>query len=249
MAFAMLKSKHWIMYGVLAFALVLQVALWVYARDIQARWANVPPVPSALGAAGMGLCDTQFAYRSLGIMIQNLGDTGGRTTHFNDYDYKALAGWFDVMDRLDPKSDFIPFLAGYYFGAVEIPEKAAFMSDYLARQGMRPEDQKWRWLARASFIARFGEKNPDKALALAKQLAALHPKVDLPFWARQMPVFILEDRGQKEAALAMILETLKSEQASLPRSEMLAMVDVVCTRLLDKAEAETFPLCEEYKGQ
>lgn len=247
MTLSVFHSKRFPVYAFFAAALFLQIAVWAYARDMQARWANVPPVPSSLGAALAGLGDSQFAYRALGVMIQNLGDTGGRSTRFDDYDYKALAGWFDVMDGLDAKSDFIPFLAAYYFGAVEAPDKAAFIADYLARQGALPGDQKWRWLARASFIARFGEKNPDKALEYAKQLAALHPKTELPFWARQMPVFILEDRGQKEAALAMILETLKSEQATLPPQEINAMVDVVCTRLLDKAEVQTFPLCEDYR--
>jgi hypothetical protein len=224
------------------------VALWIYARDIQARWTNVPPVPSSFGVSGFGLGDTQFAYRSLGLMIQNLGDTGGRTTNFEEYDYTALGEWFRLMDTLDASANFIPFLAAYYFGSVETPAKAAVIVDYLAEQGRKAGSQKWRWLARASFLARFAEKNQDKALTLARELAAMYPKVQLPFWARQMPVFILEERGQKEAALAMVLETLKSESHTLPPQEVNALIDVICTRLLSKEEVQTFPLCEDYRN-
>lgn len=230
-----------------AFSLLIvacQLSVWFYARDIQARWTNVPPVPSVAGASSFMLGDTQLAYRSIGIMLQNIGDTGGRTTNFEEYDYDALAGWFQLTDRLDPVSNFVPFLAAYYFGSVQIPEKAAPLVDYLATKGLQPYDQSWRWLARAAFLARFSEENSEKGLKLAQQLASLHPKVKLPFWARQMPVFILEDRGEKEAALAMILETLKSEAQTLPPQEVNTLVDYVCNRLLDKVEAKANPLCQ-----
>lgn len=243
-----LQKNHLGLYTVFAFILLGQLSIWFYARDQQARWANVPPVPSVAGASAFMLGDTQLAYRAIGIMIQNLGDTGGRTTHFDDYDYNALTGWFILTDKLDPVSNFVPFLAAYYFGAVESPEKAAPLVDYLAYKGLQPYDQSWRWLARAAFLARFAENNPDKGLKLAQELASLYPKVKLPFWARQMPVFILEDRGEKESALAMILETLRTEAQTLPPEEINTLVDYVCSRLLDKIEAKTYPLCQGDAG-
>ncbi|MCD8520185.1 MAG: hypothetical protein LRY36_01355 [Alphaproteobacteria bacterium] len=225
----------------------MQGAVWFYARDFQARWTNVPPVPSVTGVSSFALGDKQFAYRSVGIMIQNLGDTGGRTTNIDDYNYDDLAGWFYLTDKLDPRSNFIPFLAAYYFGSVQKPENAKRLVDYLAYKGVQPGDQQWRWLARAAFLARFAEKNLERALTLSQQLAGLYPRVPLPFWARQMPVFILEEHGEKEAALAMILETLKSESSTLPPQEINTMVDYVCTRLLTKEEVSIYPLCQDFK--
>lgn len=243
-SFLSLRKDRVPFYAVLALALAIQVAVWFYARDFQARWTNVPPVPSYAGAMASSLGDAEFSYRMIGLMIQNLGDTGGRTTHIGEYDYDRLHGWFMLTDRLDPAANFIPFLAAYYFGSVEVPEKAGRVVDYLTHQGLRPEDQKWRWLARAAFLARFAENDKDKALELSRRLAGLHPKINLPFWARQMPVFILEDRGEKEAALAMILETLKSQSSTLPPQEINSLVAVVCTRLLSEDEAEVYPLCQ-----
>ncbi|MCD8526285.1 MAG: hypothetical protein LRY62_03765 [Alphaproteobacteria bacterium] len=241
------ERPHLWFYGLLVFALIIQAGLWFYARGDQARWANVPPVPSHTGAVGFGLGDPQFAYRSIGIMMQNLGNNGGRTIKFDDYDYDGLAGWFNLSNELDPVSDFMPFLAGYYFGAVDDPAKAVRVVDYLAEQGMRPEPQKWRWLARAAFLARFAEKDTDKALKLSQQLAALYPSVPLPFWARQMPVFILQERGEKEAALAMILETLRSDARTLPPQEINTLVDYMCHRLLSHDEASKYELCVNFK--
>jgi hypothetical protein len=234
-------------YVLLALALVMQVSVWAYARGFQARWANVPPAPSYAGAVAFGLGDPQFAYRSAGVMLQNLGDNGGQTANLNDYDYDGLRSWFLLTDRLDPVANFVPYLAAYYFGAVEDPAKAAHVVDYLEQQGQRPEANKWRWLARAAFIARFSEKDLDKALKLSQQLAAMYPKVNLPFWARQMPIFILQDRGEKEAALAMTLETLKSESKTLPPQEINTLVDYLCHRLLTKSEASKYELCTDFK--
>lgn len=243
------RSKHRAkVYAFLFLAVVLQISLWTYARGFQARWANVPPVPSYAGALSFGLGDAQFAYRALGVMLQNLGNTGGLTINIEEYDYDALKGWFLLTDRLDPASNFMPFLAGYYFGAVQDPVKAGRIVDYLAVQGARPEKDKWRWLARAAYLARYSEKDTAKALKLSQQLAALYPRVNLPFWARQMPVFILQDRGEKEAALAMVLETLKSEAKTMPREETYALLDFMCHRLLTKAEASKYQVCVEFKG-
>lgn len=243
-----LRSSPAAVYVFLLIALILQLSLWWAVRGQQARWTNVPPAPSYAGAAALGLGDPQFAYRAAGVMMQNLGNNGGRTTRFDDYNYDALAAWFSLADKLDPQADFMPFLAGYYFGAVDDPLKAARVVDYLAEQGMKSYPQKWRWLARAAFLARFSEKNTDKALKLSEWLAALYPAVPLPLWARQMPVFILQERGEREAALAMTLETLRAGVGTLPPQEINTMVDYMCHRLLSKDEALKYSLCVDFKG-
>lgn len=227
----------------LALVLFTNVMVWFYARDVRAAWLNVPPVPSQIGAAAFGIGDRQLAYRVFGITLQNMGDTGGRSTSLNDYDYEALTRWFFLMDTLDPKSDYVPFLAAYYFGSVQDPEKFRPVLDYLQLVGARPEGQKWRWLAQGVYIARYRMNDLDKALELAHILAGNENK-DMPGWARQMPGFILSAKGEKEAAYAIMVETLKTSADKLHPNEVNYMRDYICTRILDERSAQGHPLCQ-----
>ncbi len=115
----------------LFFLLAAQVFLWTAMRPIKPRWANVPPVPSVAGFTAFALGDPQFAYRIGGLILQNLGNTGGRTQKFETYDYDRLGNWFSLSRKLDARSNFVPYLAAYYFGAVEEPAKLKPLVRYL----------------------------------------------------------------------------------------------------------------------
>ncbi len=227
----------------LAFALCLNIIFWFSGRDIQARWNNVPPAPEQKYAAAYGIGDAGFAYRLNGIMLQNLGDTGGRVTSLDDYKYDELTKWFFLQDHLDPHSDFIPYLAAYYFGSVQTPEKFRPVLDYLQKVGEHAEGQKWRWFAQGVFLARYQLHDLDKALEMAHILA--NTKYDeAPNWVRQMPAFILTEKGEKKAAYALLLEILKTSAADLHPNEVNAMKAYICERTLSKEEAAVNPICE-----
>lgn len=223
--------------------LALNVMIWLSVRDVRAKWLNVPPVPSLSGAASFGIGDQQFAYRVIGIMLQNLGDTGGNSTPLKNYNYDDLARWFFLADKLDPQSNFIPFLAAYYFGAVQDPEKLSPLIEYLRVVGNRPEGQKWRWLAQAVNMEMHGVKDLDKAYELARELADLSTP-DMPEWTRQMPVFVLKARGDNEAAYDVMLEILKSSASKLDPAEVNYMRDYMCNTLLPPEKAKDNPLCQ-----
>lgn len=227
----------------LAFALCLNIIFWFSGRDIQARWDNVPPAPAQKYAAAYGMGDAGFAYRLNGIMLQNLGDTGGRVTSLDDYKYDDLTKWFFLQDYLDPRSDYTPYLAAYYFGSVQTPEKFRPVLDYLQKVGEQAEGQKWRWFAQGVFLARYQLHDLDKALEMANILAST--KYDkAPGWVRQMPAFIMTEKGEKKAAYALLLEILKTSAADLHPNEVNAMKAYICTRTLSKEEAAANPLCE-----
>ena len=228
----------------LAFALFLNIVFWFSARDIRQEWGNVPPAPDVKYAASYGMGDTSFSYRLNGLMIQNLGDTGGRVTALRDYDFEALARWFFVEDALDPHSNYIPYLAAYYFSDVQEPEKFRPVINYLKVVGRRPEGENWRWLAQAVFMARFKVNDMDLALELAEILAQSQAD-DVPAWARQMPAFVLNAKGDKMGAYALMLQILKSGADKMHPNEVNTMKTYICTRILNEADARDNPLCVE----
>jgi len=229
---------------VLAFAIFLNIVFWFYGRDLRTEWGNVPPAPDVQYASAYGLGDSSFAYRMNGLMLQNLGDVGGRVTPLRDYDYQALTDWFFVQDSLDPQSDYTPYLASYYFSAVQDPHKFRPVLDYLKEVGRRPEGEKWRWLAQGVFMARFKMGDLQLALELAKVLAQ-SKAAGLPTWARQMPVFILNARGDGKAAYALMLQILKTSANTMHPNEVREMKRYICTRILSEEEARDNPLCAE----
>lgn len=189
----------------LAGALGLNLLFWLASHDTYSRWAGVPPVPDREGALAMTLSDAQFSFRFGAMTLQNLGNSGGQVTPIRDYDYQKLAGWFALLDGLDPASDHVPMLAAYYFGATTVPEDVGVVVDYLARAGDSPVGTKWRWLAHAVFLARHRMDNLPLALDLAYKLAKLQTVDDeMPLWARQMPAFVLSAGGDHEDARKII---------------------------------------------
>lgn len=228
----------------LALAVFLNIAVWFYARDFQARWTNVPPAPEkrwAAAAAGWG--DYQLSYRVIALMLQNMGDGGGRVVSLNDYNYEELARWFFVEDYLDRHSDYVPYLASYYFGGLTNVEKIKPVISYLEYVGSRKEGQKWRWLAQAVFLTRFKLNDMEKALALAQKLSAID-NPSMPEWSRQMPAFVMTAMGEKEAAYAMMLEMLKTQGNKMHPNEVTNMKYYICQRILKHDDASKNPLCE-----
>lgn len=221
----------------------MHAGLTIYSRDIRASWANVPPVPKAQSAAMMALGDKQLAYRMSALMVQNLGDIGGRVTPLYLYDYDRLAKWFFLADKMDERSNFMPLLAAFYFGGgTQDPSTLGPIIDYLEMVGMREYGEKWRWLVQAIYLARFRMGDTQRAMGLAQSLAEIR-QPNMPAWTRQMPAFIASAQGDKQAAYEIIVSVLKDEREDLHPNEVNFMVHYICARLLDKAEAAKDPLC------
>ena len=230
--------------------LLVNVFFWSHFRATQAEWLNVPPVPSERVATAFGLGDTQFAYRNIALMIQNLGDSGGQVRSFDDYNYEELGKWLELQNELDSRSKVMPYLAAYYFGAVQTPQKLVPIIQYLENVGSVGVDDKWRWLAQAIYLARYRLEDMDWALRMAAQLSALQTKIDdLPVWAKNMHVMLMSVSGEKEAALDILLQTLESERDKMEPAEILFIADYICNQILEPSKAAIMPLCIQLENQ
>lgn len=225
----------------LLFLLGFTVLFWSVTSRMFPKWPGVPPVPSVSGAEAMTLGDKEFSFRFLAIALQNFGDMGINKTPLKDYNYKELGRWFFLLNSLDPISDHIPMLAAHYFGGSSVPEHAAEVVKYLGEVGQIPILEKWRWLAHAAYLAQHKMGDIDLALKYAYRLQKMNDEYDLrmPQWARQMPVFILNNRGEKEASRKLMENFLVSEQNIDP-----AEINFMRLYLI-----EEFGLSEEYVNQ
>jgi hypothetical protein len=236
-------AQRQFLYAFFVLIVAAHVFAWLQLRAVQARWLNVPSAPGKAGITAFALGDQQLAYRIVGVMLQNIGDNGGLVTSFKDYDYNHLTEWLFLANSLDSKSRFVPVLASFYFGAVEDPEKLEPLTLYLHKIGSNTDDENWRWLAQAVYLRRYKMKDLDTAYKWAVELANFD-KPDMPVWTKQMPAFILNAEGDKEAAYDILVEILKNGKNTLPREEINAMTDYICDRILDEAEAAKEGLCQ-----
>ena len=237
--------KHRLLWGCFLLVLGLQVALWLSVRDMRPSWGNVPPVPSVAALKMRALGDGHMAYRLAALMLQNIGNTGGYTARFEEYDYDSLIKWFERASALDARSDMLPLLAAYYFSATSDAPQLRALTGYLAQAGDSAQGQKWRWLAQAVYLARFRLKDNDLALRLARKLAALENPA-MPAWTRRMPVIILSDLGEKEAAYTMMKEILTGSAETLSANEIRVMIEYMCTHLGDIPDKDRKVLCKAY---
>jgi hypothetical protein len=191
----------------------------------------------------MGLGDTQYSYRLSAVMLQNLGDSGGRTTNFAKYDYTNLVQWFFLTDLLDQRSNFIPLLAAFYYGHTKSKDDLINIVKYLELVGSRTGKERWRWLAQAVFIARYRIEDLELALDLAHKLAS-HKDLGRPAWTYQMPAFVMSARGEKEAAFDLLINLIKDRGEELHPNEVNFTYHYICRELLDNRDPIRDELCD-----
>lgn len=235
--------KHISLYCLFTLFLVCNFVFWTHSRGIKASWANVPPPQSYAQALVGGLGDAQLSYRLISHMLLNLGSVGGDIKHLSEYNYENLAQWFFVSLELDDRSEFIPYLAAYYYGAVQEPDQVSHILPYLYDVGTLPYEAKWRYLAHAIYLARHVANDFETALEYADALSLLPG--DLPLWTKQMRAFVRYDQGQKEAAYDILKQILISGTDTLPPQEIYVMREYICEKILDEEQARSDILCQQ----
>lgn len=232
------------LYVLLSVIVLLNIGGWFYSSHVFTKWTNIPPAPKLTSAKISFLDDTSLAYRVSGLTLQNFGSIG-QVQNLKDYNYKYLGQWLELMDRLDPRSNFVPYLAAYYFGATPDESQLGPVVKYLEEVGSRNDGSKWRWLVQAAFLTRHRLNDMDGALRIARKLGAMYNPETMPVWARNMEPMLRADMGDKQAAYLLMLEILKSDGAKMSASEYNSNIRLICDVILAPAEALKSPVCNE----
>lgn len=180
-----------------AVALALQVA-WRASEPLsEPRPAPIPPPPPAAVLRASSLGEPVALAGVLGLWLQALD---GSDTPLAALDYARLEDWLGLLLALDPGADTPLLLASHVYVAVPDPEKKRRMLDFTYRAFFADPARRWRWLAHAALVAKHELADLPLALRYARAVAQYATAPSVPHWARQMPIFILEDMGKLEAA-------------------------------------------------
>ena len=224
----------------------LNVCIWLYSHKQKIMWPNVPAAPSESSFLLSFLNDPSFAYRSFAMVLQNWGNVSGDVQPLKNYNFKNLESWFFLLDKMDPHSSYVPFMAAYYFGATQDKTQLVHIIKYLEEIGVRPQEGNWRWLVHAAYLAKNEMNDLKEALRLAEKLSSVYTP-SMPAWTLNMKEIIRAEMGDRETAYALTLEILKSNAQYMDPAEINYMLSTICERILTPIQAKQNPICSNIK--
>lgn len=197
-------------------AALLLTALWVPLRPPPvARAVDLPAAPALAPLRLLALGEPETLTRLLLALLFSYDTQPGVSLRYRDLDYERVADWLGRLLQLDPEGQGPLLAAARLYGEVNDPPRQRRMIDFI--RSHYPEDRvrRWPWMAHAVFLARHRLQDLPLALALARELAQDAPP-EVPAWARQMHLFVLEDMGEVEAAKILIGGLLSSGKLEDP---------------------------------
>ena len=90
------------------------------------------------------------------------------------------------------------------------------MTDYVFYKFNEDPDKYWRWLAHVVITAKHELKDFDLALKYANALAEKATGKNVPYWAKDLKIIVLEDMGQVEAAKILVGALIDSKEITDP---------------------------------
>ena len=144
------------------------------------------------------------------LYLQSFDLGGGNTLPYQRLDYPRLVAWLGSILALDPRSDYPLFSAARIYAEAPDPARSRIALDFVYREFFRDPNRRWPWLAHAAMVAkhRLGDLPLARRYAAAVDRFTTAPEV--PLWAKQMEIFILEDMNELEAARIMLGGLLES---------------------------------------
>lgn len=199
--------------------LALQIAWRAGQAAPTAHAEALPPPPSASAARLASLGEPITLAGLLALRLQAFDNQPGISIPFAALDYGRLIAWLDTLLDLDPHSNYPLLMASYLYAQVPDPAKQRMMLDFTYRQFLADPDRRWRYLAHAALIAKHELHDLPLALAYAQALQKYARDPAIPHWASQMPIFILADMGETEAAKIELGALLASGSITDPQEK------------------------------
>lgn len=200
----------------LCVTLVAQVALHAWQQPAAARARPLPAPPRAELVAALGFGDRIAMAKLTMLWLQSFDNQPGVSIAFADLDYARLIRWLELILEVDGLAQYPLLAASRIYAEVPDRERASAMLDFVERAFLADPDRRWPWLAHAVYVAKHRLDDPERALRYATTLATRATGPDVPAWARQMRIFVLEDMGEIEAAKVLLGGLLESGRITDP---------------------------------
>jgi len=190
--------------ALLALGLALQIGLKAASGPAQAHAADLPPAPDSVTLKLASLGDPVPLAKLLMLYLQAFDYQASNPIPYQNLDYNRLEAWLSRILELDPAGQYPLLAASRLYAEVPSERKRRQMFDFVYRQFFVDPNRRWPWLAHAATVAKHGLKDLPLARRYAQAIQQHAMGPDVPLWARQMEIFILEDMDELETARVMI---------------------------------------------
>src|SRR5256714_8971986 len=187
-----------------ALGLAAQIGLKATAPPPRAAAQDLAPAPSiaALRLASFG--DPVALAKALMLYLQAFDYQSGSKVPYRDLDYVRLEAWLARILELDPLGQYPLLAASRLYAEVPVEAKQRSMLEFVYRQFLLDPNRRWPWLAHATAIAKHRLHDLPLALRYARAIQRYAVADNVPLWAKQMEIFILEDMNELETARLII---------------------------------------------
>lgn len=192
------------LWAALGACLAVQIGIQTLRPAPATSAADLPPAPRAAALRAASFGEPAAAARLAMLYVQAFDLGAGNARPYHQLDFSVLAAWLRAILQTDSRSGYPLFAAARIYAEVDDPARSRVMLEFVHEAFLEDPDRRWPWLAHAAVLAKHRLKDLPLARRYAADLQRLTKASDVPMWARQMEIFILEDMNELEAARIML---------------------------------------------
>jgi len=205
----------WIRVGLLM-TFLAQLLWHVYSPALNAKAQPLPAPMSVDAYRLLSLNEAVPTARYLNLWLQSFDNQAGISLSFNQLDYNMIARWLDTILALDVRGQYPMLVAAHIYGSIHNEQKKRFMMNYVFEKFKQHPNRYWRWLAHAVIVAKHELHDTQLALLYADALASKAKGENVPYWAKDLKIIVLEDMGELQAAKVLVGGLMESGDISDP---------------------------------
>jgi hypothetical protein len=171
------------------------------------------------------------------LYLQAFDNQAGQQISLSQLNYQQVQAWLSRIIELDPPSQYPLFAASYLYGEVSNQSKQRVMLHFIYQEFLKDPNRRWRSLAHATTLAKHRLKDLALARQYAQALRLYATGEEVPSWAKQMEIFILEDMDELQSAKILLGGLLQSGHIRDPHE--VKFLEQKLVELEEKTKANT----------
>ena len=203
----------------LIFSFFLQCVWHVSFTNLVVKRHDLLAPPDINFVRAVSLDDVVTASKLMMLWLQAFDNQPGISIPLKELDYDRVIEWLDLIIALDSKTHYPLLAAIRFYAEVPIEDKQRKMIHYVSNKFLEDPNARWPVMAHAVYLAKHRLKDMELALYCAKIMREYATGDNVPYWAKQMEIFVLEDMGELESAMVLIGGLLESGELDDPQQE------------------------------
>ncbi|MES2316479.1 MAG: hypothetical protein V4631_03210 [Pseudomonadota bacterium] len=194
--------------ALLVLALVAQVAWHALVPARQVAASALAPAPS-LTLLRLSALGEPLALAKL-LMLHVQAEDSAQP------DGERLVAWLGRVSDLDPKAHYPLFAASHVYAEGGDPQRKRQMLEFVHQRFMMDPNRRWSDQVYIAMAAKHQLRDLPLALRYARALREQTSATQVPGWARQMEIFVLEEMNELDSAKILMGGMLASGQLNDP---------------------------------